>query len=100
MRGKKKNRFDHSGIGYIIGFLLPVLLFFLAYLFGNNDVSLVQYARGLWRLQALVKLISLCVFANSIAFMVFIRMKYEKTARGILGATIIYALVVLLSKIF
>jgi hypothetical protein len=28
----------------------------------------------------------------------FIRMKFEKTARGILGATILYAFVVLISK--
>ncbi|MBN2635397.1 MAG: hypothetical protein JXR61_03945 [Prolixibacteraceae bacterium] len=98
MRRKKKNKLDHTGIGFLIGFSVPVLVFLIFYLVGNHQVSLADFARGLWKLNALIKLGSLCVFVNSIVFMIFIRMKFEKTARGILGATIMYAFVVLISK--
>jgi hypothetical protein len=54
----------------------------------------------MWRLQALIKIFSLCVFTNLAAFWGFLRLKYERAARGVLGATILYAIVVLISKAF
>ena len=98
MQRRRKNKLDHTGIGFLIGFVVPVLVFIVFYFFGNHDVSITEFAKGLWQLKALIKLGSLCVFVNSIVFMIFIRMKFEKTARGILGATILYAFVVLISK--
>jgi len=100
MQQRRKNRFDQTGLGFLIGFVLPVLVFLIVYITGNNDVSFLDYLKGLWYLQALVKLGSLCVFLNSAVFMLFIKLKYEKTARGILGATIFYALIVLISRAF
>jgi hypothetical protein len=98
MPKRRKNKLDHTGIGFLIGFVIPVFVFIVFYLLGNHQVSLVDFAKGLWQLNALIKLGSLCIFVNSIVFMIFIRLKYEKTARGILGATIMYAFVVLISK--
>ena len=100
MQQRKKHRLDNTGIGFLIGFMLPVLVFFTVYLMGNNAADFSDYVKSLWQLRALIKLGSLCVFANSIVFMLFIQMKFEKTARGILGATILYAFVVLISRIF
>lgn len=100
MQRRKKNRFDHTGIGFLIGFIVPIFVYCLAYLFGNNDVTFAQYTKSLWQIHALVKLGSLCVFVNSAVFMGFIKLKFEKTARGILGATILYAFMVLISRAF
>jgi len=96
----RRNRFDNTLIGLLVGFALPVIVFFVVYLVGNNNVSFADYIKGLWKLQALIKLGSLCVFLNSAVFMGFIQLKFEKTARGVLGATIIYAIVVMLSRAF
>ena len=98
MQRKKKNRLDHTGIGFLIGFSVPLIVFLLFYLFGNHQVSLTEFATGLWKLNVLIKLGTLCVFANSLVFMGLIRLKYERAARGVLGATIIYAFGVLISK--
>ncbi|MEZ5103208.1 MAG: hypothetical protein R2757_01815 [Draconibacterium sp.] len=100
MQRRKKQRFDNTGIGFIIGFVVPVVVFLLFYYFGNNNVSLKDFTRSLWQLRVLIKLGTLCVFVNSIVFMGFLQLKHEKTARGILGATIIYAFVVLISRAF
>ncbi len=100
MQQSRRNRFDNTGIGFLVGFVLPLAVFFVVYLFGNNDVSFADYLTGLWKLQALIKLGSLCVFLNSAVFMGFIQLKFEKAARGVLGATIIYAIVVLISRAF
>ena len=100
MQRRKSNRIDNVGIGFLIGFILPVIIFLIVYLVGENDMSLLEYTNSLSKLNVLIKLGSLCVFVNSAVFMGFIKLKFEKTARGILGATIIYAFVVLISKAF
>jgi len=91
---------DKSLVGFLAGFSVPVLIFFAVYLFGEKNVSFNNYVKSLWHLQALVKLGSLCVFANLVVFMGFIKINYERAARGVLGATIIYALAILISKTF
>jgi hypothetical protein len=100
MQRKRKNLFDKTGVGLIAGFTLPVIIFFLVFFFGENNVSLSGYIKSLWHLQALVKLGSLCVFANVLIFFGFLKIKYEQAARGVLGATIVYALAVLISRAF
>lgn len=100
MQRRRTNRFDNVGIGFLTGFILPVIIFFAVYLIGKNDISILDYVRSLQQLNVLIKLGSLCVFVNSVVFMGFIKLKLEKTARGILGATIIYAFIVLISRAF
>jgi len=100
MQRRRTNKFDNVGIGFLVGFLLPIVVFVIVYLIGNNDISIAEYTKGLLKLNVMVKLGSLCVFMNSAVFMGFIKLKFEKTARGILGATIIYAFVILISRAF
>jgi hypothetical protein len=100
MQRRKTNRLDNVGIGFLLGFLLPVIIFFAVYLIGKNDISIDEYTNSLNQLNVLMKLGSLCVFVNSAVFMGFIKLKFEKTARGVLGATIIYAFVILISRAF
>ena len=97
---KKRQPLDSTGIGFLAGFVVPVLVFLAVFIFGESDVSFNNYVKNLWHLQALIKLGSLCVFANLLVFMGFIKIDYEKSARGVLGATILYALAVLISRAF
>lgn len=98
MQPRKRNKIDTIGVGLMTGLILPVVLFFMVYVMKETEVSFVEYIRGMWRMQALVKLGSLCVFANVAVFWYFLKKKYEKAARGVLGATILYAFVVLISR--
>lgn len=98
MARRNRKQLDSVVVGFAAGFSVPVLVFFAVYFFGEQDVSFTGYIRNLWRLQALVKLVSLCVFANLLVFMGFIRLKYDRAAQGVLGATILYGLAVLVSR--
>jgi len=100
MLRRKNNKLDNTGIGLMVGFLLPVVIFFAVYFIKERGISFSNYVGNLWYLQSLVKLGSLCVFANSAVFMGFIKLKYDKAARGVLAATIIYAFGVLFSRAF
>ena len=100
MQRRRTNKLDNVGIGFFAGFVLPVIVFFVVWLIGKNEMSLSDYTQTLMQLNVLIKLGSLCVFLNSALFMGLINLKFEKTARGVLGATIIYAFVVLISRLF
>jgi len=100
MQKVRNRKIDRMGVGLLIGLLLPVIIFFLVYLIGENSVSFTDYLKGMWRIQALFKIMSLCVFANLAAFWGFLKLKYERAARGVLGATILYAFIVLISRAF
>lgn len=98
MTRNRKRKYDKIGIGLITGMVLPIAIFFIVYLLGENDVSFADYIAGMWKMKALVKIGSLCVFTNVGVFWVFLQLKYEKAARGVLGATIFYAFAVLISR--
>jgi len=100
MQKAHNRKFDRMGVGLLTGLLLPVIIFFLIYLIGEDSVSFSDYLQSMWKLQALVKIMSLCVFANLAAFWGFLKLKYERAARGVLGATILYAFLVLISRAF
>lgn len=97
---RKRSRWDQTGVGFLAGFLVPLIIFFGVYFFGEKGTSFGSYIQGLWQLHLLVKLGSLCVFANLAIFMGFIRNKYDKAAKGVLSATLIYAFAVLVSRAF
>lgn len=100
MQRRKRKPFDSTAIGFLTGFLIPAIVFFAVFLLKKTDISFKEYLHYLSQLNALIKLASLCVFANILFFMWFIRMKYDRAARGVLGATIIYALIILITKAF
>lgn len=100
MQRKRKNKFDVLGFGLLSGMVLPLVIFMAIYLVGENSVVFSVYLKSLWQLNALLKVGSLCVLGNLAVFWIFLSMKYEKAARGVLGATLLYAFVVLISKAF
>jgi hypothetical protein len=100
MQRRKNNTLDNTGVGFLAGLFLPVIIFFTVFLFSDKGISFSVYVDSMWQLHALVKLGSLCVFANVLIFMGFIKLKYDKAARGVLAVTILYAFGVLISKAF
>ncbi len=100
MQRRKKNKLDTVGIGLLAGLVLPVVIFFAVYLIEDSAMSFDKYISGMWQMNALIKLMSLCVFANVAVFWIFLKKKYEKAARGVLAATILYAFIVLISRAF
>jgi len=95
-----KEKLNRNCFGLAVGLTLPVIVFFLVYWVGKNSISFPDYVKSMWRVHALIKIMSLCVFTNLALFWIFLRIKFEKAARGVLGATILYALAVMFIKFF
>jgi hypothetical protein len=98
MQKRVKKQVYRPITGFFAGFLIPLIIFVAVYFIRETEISFKDYVISLTRLNALIKLGSLCVFANLLVFMGFIRINYDRAARGVLGATIIYAIIILIVK--
>ncbi len=99
MNKTKLNRWDKTIIGLVIGLILPIVIFLLLYFLGDQSMTLKDYLQSLWQINALLKILSLCFLINFLSFMFFIRKKWDMAARGVLGATILYTLFVLINQL-
>jgi len=85
--------------GFGGGLLLPVIIFFAVYVFTGAEMSLDAYTGKILSGNILSHVISLCVFPNVILFLVFNHFDRLRSARGVLGVTIIWALGVFAIKL-
>ena len=79
-------------IGFIIGIIANAIgLYFAALIFGNGD-DFLNVLSSASSEGILSKLISLGAILNLAAFFIFIKMKQDYRARGVLLATVIVAI--------
>lgn len=95
----KKNSIDQLYVGFLLGFLVPVIFFLIVYQLKYAEMELVAYVRSIWQMKIFLKILSLCVFPNLGFFLLFYRRKYDMAARGVIMATFIYAFVILIAKL-
>jgi hypothetical protein len=91
---KKTAVFDKIYIGLILGMIVPLIVFFLYFLFRHGDVEFLKYLGFLHRYGLLFKVISLCVLVDLPLFYIFIQFKYWRGARGVVMSCFIYAITV------
>jgi hypothetical protein len=96
---RKRNRVDRILTGWIIGTIVPLLIFLITYLVKYSEVDFLFFLRNLWNMKILLKLLSICVFPNLGFFLLFYRQKYDMAARGVILATFMYAFIVLVAKV-
>ena len=95
-----KNWSNKLYTGLIIGILSPPLAFYIFSLFEYQGESAIELLKGFAGRKVLTHVISLSVLINLPLFFAFLSSNREYTARGIIGATLIYAFVVLILKLF
>jgi hypothetical protein len=84
--------------GFLVGFILPLVVFFAVYLFTSGERTFADYVSRIHSRDVVTHFISLCVFPNVFAFLLFNRLDKYKCSMGVLGMTIIWALFVFLLK--
>ncbi|MGB8490529.1 MAG: hypothetical protein WCE64_05675 [Bacteroidales bacterium] len=90
----RAEKYDRLILGGITGVLLPLLAGIIFYLFSSGDQNLAGYTKKIVSSNILTHVISLCVFPNIFLFLVFNRFDMLRAARGVLGATIFWAILV------
>ncbi|MBS0010072.1 MAG: hypothetical protein KFF49_01595 [Bacteroidales bacterium] len=84
--------------GFVSGLILPLLVFLGVYIFTGDGMSLKAFTERIISRNTLTLMMSLCVFPNGIIFLVFNYFDKLKSAKGVLGITIIWALAVFAIK--
>ncbi len=96
---RKPNRFDRILTGWLLGTIVPMIIFYITYEVKYSEMEFSVYLRNIWDMKIFLKLLSLCVFPNLAFFLLFYRQKYDMAARGVIMATFMYAFVVLIGKL-
>jgi hypothetical protein len=94
MKESFRKQFDTPLTGIISGLILPVIAWLLFYLFTSHGLSVVEYYKRTVFLGNVTQIISVSVFANIAIFLIFNKLDMLGAAKGVLGITIIWALLV------
>jgi len=89
---------DRFSTGMIAGMFLPIIIFFIVFLFTSDDIGIKAYANKIVTRDVITHFISLCVFPNVFIFLLFNKFDKMLSAKGVLGMTIVWALVVFVIK--
>ena len=91
---------DNTIIGLLVGLIAPliVMLGFWQVQFGHN--SLLGFYEIMVQSNNLPCLISIGLLGNLGAFFLFYRLKLDVSARGVIMATFLYGLVIVILKFF
>ena len=100
MGQSRLKKLDKMGIGFAWGMVFPLLVFLTVYLARYQAVPLTEFLFQLGEMRILIKILSLCGFFNLLLFLYFYRNRLDKAARGVIAATFVYGLLVLVSRFF
>lgn len=98
MTSSKRNKFDRILTGWLIGTIVPLIIFMITYQMKYSEIEFQGYLRNIWQMKLFLKILSLCVFPNLGFFLLFYQLKYDMAARGVIMATFMYTFLVLIAK--
>ncbi len=84
--------------GLIAGLLVPLLAFAVFYFISSPDKAFPEFIGFIVARKKLSSLISLSVIPDLLVFFIFIWLNYLYSARGVLAAVFMIALMVVLTK--
>lgn len=96
---KRNSRYDSFLTGFIPGIILPVIIALIIFLIVSRNQTLLDFYFEIIKRGLMTHGITICVIPDVILFFVFNRADILKSARGMLGATIFWVLVMILNKI-
>lgn len=91
-------RKDHFLTGFVSGLLAPFIGFYIYYLISFRYMGFQSYITRLTELGIEAGVLSLSLIANLIVFFYFIQRKADRSARGVIGATFLYGLLIIILK--
>lgn len=89
---------DNLVLGLLLGILLPVLGVLGFYYSKFASVDLLNFFQVATKHKVLSPMLSLCAVLNLATFFLFLNKNYYLTARGIILATIIYGITIVVLK--
>lgn len=91
-------RLNTITFGLIAGMLVPLLALVIFYLVSSPDKAFPEFVEFIISRKKLSSLISLSLVPDLLVFFIFIWLNYLYSARGVLVAVFLFALIVVLTK--
>lgn len=85
--------------GFIPGIILPWIGFYLYYLLFFRYMGFYSFINHISRVNMIVSVLSLGVILNLVLFFFFYQKELDRSARGVIASTFIYAAVVVYYKV-
>ena len=92
-------KFDRMWVGLTGGLVSPLLMFVIYFSFRDPGLHIADQVSRQAEANVLAYYVSLCALVNLLLFFICLRGNAERAARGVLGATILYAFTVVLLKV-
>ncbi len=92
-------KYDKLLTGLISGIVLPFLIAFIIYIFSPGQLPLHSYLDRIANSNIITHTITLSVFPNVFIFLIFNRFDMLRASRGVLAATILWAVIVFSIKL-
>ncbi|MEN8121517.1 MAG: hypothetical protein ABFS35_14285 [Bacteroidota bacterium] len=96
---KASLQYNTEKIGIITGLVVPFFVIIGFYIYRGSE-SMGAFFEKIVSVGIFSELVSLCVVPNLLLFFIFMWTNRLKSARGVIGATFIYAFIVLGLKLF
>ncbi len=90
---------DHFLWGFVPGLIMPLIGYYLYYLAMFSYMTFTDFNRHLLRSGLFVSVLSLGVILNLALFFLFYTRESDRSARGVIAATFVYAFMVLYFKV-
>ena len=96
---KFTEKYDKLVVGLVSGFVLPLVIGLIIYVFTAHGKSIGEYLGRIKEANIITHAITLCVFPNIAVFFLFNRFDMLRALRGVLAATIVWAVAVFIVKV-
>ncbi len=93
-----KSKINNLKLGLLLGIAAPAITMLIIYLISFSEYDLGETVNLLVSKRVFTKIVSLCVIPNLGLFFLFLNKNYFYSARGILLATVIFAIFVFVTK--
>jgi hypothetical protein len=94
-----KRKTDNIWLGLTAGIVLPFLVMFIFYLSSYAYLTVPTFLRNMVFSAIFFKVLSLCAIINLGTFFLFYQTKNDRSARGVIFATLIFAFAVIINQV-
>lgn len=95
-----QEKYNKPLTGVIAGVVLPAISGLLFYFATSHGLSIADYYRKTVTIGNITQIMSVAVFTNIIIFLIFNRFDMLNASKGVLGITIVWAVIVFAIKLF
>lgn len=96
---KASEKYDKLIVGLISGFIAPIIISLIIFLFTSHGRTIGNYLDRIKEANIITHAITLCVFPNIAVFFLFNRFDMLRALKGVLAATIVWAVAVFIIKV-